>query len=50
MNYFNQDAENVLRELGSDREKGLTTSQADESRIKNGENAITEEKTKSNSL
>lgn len=47
MNYFNQDAENVLRELGSDREKGLTTSQADESRIKNGENAITEEKTKS---
>ncbi|MCM1008591.1 MAG: cation-translocating P-type ATPase [Ruminococcus flavefaciens] len=47
MNYFNQDAENVLRELGSDREKGLTTPQADESRIKNGENAITEEKPKS---
>lgn len=47
MNYFNQDAENVLRELGSDSEKGLTTQQADESRVKNGENAIMEEKPKS---
>ena len=47
MNYFNQDEENVLRRLGSDREKGLTTQQADESRIKNGENTITEEKQKS---
>lgn len=47
MNYFNQDEDKVVSQLGSDRAKGLTDAQVTESRQKNGENAITEEKQKS---
>ena len=47
MNYFNQDAESVIKALGSDREKGLTDRQVIESREKYGENALAEEKPKS---
>jgi len=47
MNYFNQDAESVIKALGSDREKGLTDRQVTESREKYGENALAEEKPKS---
>ncbi|MBR6623440.1 MAG: cation-translocating P-type ATPase [Ruminococcus sp.] len=47
MNYFNQDGEKVISQLGSDRTKGLTDAQVTESRQKYGENAITEEKQKS---
>lgn len=47
MNYFNQDAEEAVRQLGSDKTKGLTDAQVLESRRKNGENAIAEEKQKS---
>ena len=47
MNYFDQDAESVIKALGSDREKGLTDRQVTESREKYGENALAEEKPKS---
>ncbi len=47
MNYFDQDAESVIKALGSDREKGLTDRQVTESREKYGENALAEEKSKS---
>lgn len=47
MNYFNQDEETVVSQLGSDKAKGLTDAQITESRLKNGENSITEEKQKS---
>ena len=47
MDYFNKDEETVIRELGTDREKGLTDAQVLESRAKYGENAISEEKQKS---
>lgn len=47
MNYFDQDAESVIKALGSDREKGLTDRQVIESREKYGENALAEEKPKS---
>lgn len=47
MNYFNQDKEAVLSQLGTDREKGLNAEQALKSREKYGENAISEEKQKS---
>ena len=47
MNYFDQDAESVIKALGSDRENGLTDKQVAESREKYGENAIAEEKPKS---
>lgn len=47
MEYFNRDAESVIRELGSDRVKGLTDEQVKESREKYGENVISEEKQKS---
>lgn len=47
MNYFNQDEESVVSQLGSDRSKGLNDQQVTESRQKNGENAISEEKQKS---
>lgn len=47
MNYFNQDQDEVLKALGSSREKGLTDAQVTESRQKNGENVISEEKQKS---
>lgn len=47
MNYFNQDKEKVVSQLGSDIVQGLTDAQVTESRQKNGENAITEQKQKS---
>lgn len=47
MEYFNRDAESVIRELDSDREKGLTDEQVKTSREKYGENVISEEKQKS---
>lgn len=47
MDYFNRDAESVIRELGSDRVKGLTDEQVKTSREKYGENVISEEKQKS---
>jgi len=47
MNYFDQDAESVIKALGTDREKGLTDKQVIESREKYGENALAEEKPKS---
>lgn len=47
MNYFNQDEETVVSQLGSDKAMGLTDAQVTESRLKNGENSITEEKQKS---
>lgn len=47
MNYFNQDEESVIRQLGSDRKNGLTDAQVLESRQKHGENAISEGKQKS---
>lgn len=47
MNYFNQDEENVLRQLNTTKENGLSDSQVTESREKNGENLISEEKQKS---
>ncbi len=47
MNYFNQDKDAVLKALGSSAEKGLTDAQVTESRQKNGENVISEEKQKS---
>ncbi|MBR4628438.1 MAG: cation-translocating P-type ATPase [Ruminococcus sp.] len=47
MNYFDQDAESVVKSLGSDRENGLTDQQVTESREKYGVNAIAEEKPKS---
>ena len=47
MNYFNQDSAEVLESLGTSRENGLTSAQVEESRAKNGENVIAEEKQKS---
>ncbi len=47
MNYFNQDADEAVSRLGSDKTKGLTDAQVLESRRKSGENAIAEEKQKS---
>ncbi len=47
MNYFNQDEQSVLKALGTTREKGLSDAQVTESRQKNGENVISEEKQKS---
>lgn len=47
MNYFNQDKEKVVSQLGSDIVQGLTDAQVKESRLKNGENSITEQKQKS---
>ena len=47
MEYFNRDAESVIRELGSDRVKGLNDEQVKTSREKYGENVISEEKQKS---
>ena len=47
MEYFNQDAESVIKELGSDRVNGLTEEQVKESREKYGENVLSEEKQKS---
>lgn len=47
MNYFSQSKEKVLEELGSSAEKGLNDSQVTQSREKNGENVISEEKQKS---
>ena len=44
MEYFNQDAESVIKELGSDRVNGLTEEQVKESREKYGENVLSEEK------
>lgn len=46
-NYFNRDADSVIKELGTSREGGLSDSQVTESRAKHGENAIAEEKPKS---
>lgn len=47
MNYFNQDEASVLEALGTTKEKGLSDAQVIESREKNGENIISEEKQKS---
>lgn len=47
MNYFNKSTEEVLKELNTSREKGLTAAQAEESRKKHGANVIAEEKSKS---
>lgn len=47
MNYYNQNEKNVLELLNTSREQGLSDSQVTESRAKNGENIITEEKQKS---
>lgn len=47
MNYFNQDEQSVLNALGTSKENGLSDSQVTESREKNGENVIMEEKKKS---
>ena len=47
MNYFNQDKETVVSQLGSDKQNGLTDEQVLKSREKYGENVISEEKQKS---
>ena len=47
MNYFNQDKETVVNQLGSDKQNGLTDEQVLKSREKYGENVISEEKQKS---
>ncbi len=47
MNYYDQDESSVLKELGTSKNSGLSDSQVEESRQKNGENVITEEKKKS---
>ena len=47
MEYFNCDAQSVIKELGTDAANGLTDEQVIKSREKYGENAISEEKQKS---
>ncbi|MBQ8296598.1 MAG: cation-translocating P-type ATPase [Ruminococcus sp.] len=47
MDFFNQETNEVLDALGTTKENGLSDSQVTESRAKNGENIITEEKQKS---
>lgn len=47
MNYFNQNISDVLKNLNSSRETGLTSAQVEESREKHGANVIAEEKPKS---
>lgn len=47
MNYFDNSQEEVLEALGTSKENGLTDEQVTQSREKNGENVISEEKQKS---
>ncbi len=47
MNYYDQEAQSVVEQLGSDSTKGLSSQQAAENRSKFGENVISEEKRKS---
>ena len=47
MEYFNCDAQSVIKELGTDAANGLTDEQVIKSREKYGENVISEEKQKS---
>ncbi len=47
MNYFNQNTNDVLKNLNTSREAGLTAAQVEESRKKYGANVIAEEKPKS---